>query len=79
MYDEEYIVEYSGDLWTKRKGVIRVLCFVGNNMNLLLFKYFRWYWRHFIHVRTNTNYFENGVENISRTRGIKGGLKMDDM
>ena len=37
VYDEEYVVEYSGDLWTKREGVIRVLCFVGNNMNLLLF------------------------------------------
>ena len=36
VYGEEYIVEYNWDLWTKRGGVIRIFCFMGNNMNLLL-------------------------------------------
>ena len=31
-----------------------------------------------IHVRINTNYFENGTENTSRTRGMKGSLKIND-
>ena len=36
VYGEEYMVEYNGDLWMKGGGVIKILCFVGSNVNLLL-------------------------------------------
>ena len=31
-----------------------------------------------LHVRVNIDYFWNGTENTSRTRGLKGNLKMGD-
>ena len=36
VYDEECIVEYNRDLWTKRGGVIRILCFYGQQCELII-------------------------------------------
>ena len=53
--------------------------FCGQQSEVIIAYLFRWYWCHFIHVRTNANYFKNRVESILRTRGMKGGLKMGDI
>ena len=58
---------------------IRVFMFCGQQSELVIAAIFRWHKCHFIHVITNDNYFENGVESNSRTRGIKGGLRMGDI
>ena len=63
----------------KREGVMMIFCFVGNKVNFFIAYLFRWYCCHIIHIRTNANYFKNGVESILRTRGMKGGLKIGDI
>ena len=73
-------MEYNWDLWAKDGRAMRSLCFyenMGNKVNLLLLILFL-HLCHFVHVKNNTNYFENGVESTSRTRRMKGGLKMGD-
>ena len=52
--------------------------FCGQQSELVIALLFRWHLCHCIHVRTNADYLKNGAESISRTRGIKGGLKMGD-
>ena len=36
VYGEEYMVEYNGDLWTKKGGVIKIFMFCGQQCELII-------------------------------------------